>query len=100
MHHDPNKWYCTTDDSSVHSILCDVLLKFWHAMLSGAIWLYSAKVNDREGQPPEAGSSDLPLMSVLSIQPSSLKCAVRTEDQVLLSCLLRRHPGQLSSTLL
>lgn len=48
--HDPSKWYCTTDDSSVHSIpiLCNVLLKFWHAMLSRAIWLHSAKVNDRE----------------------------------------------------
>jgi hypothetical protein len=67
------KWYRTTDDSSVHSILCDVLLKIWHAMLSRAIRLHGVKVNDREGQPLKAESSDLPLTSVLSIQPSFLK---------------------------
>jgi hypothetical protein len=87
MRHDPNKWHWTTDDSSADSILCDVLLKFRQAMLSWAIWLRSAKVNDTEGQPRKAESNDLPLMSVQSIQPSSPKCAVRTEDQFLVSCL-------------
>jgi len=88
MRHDPNKWYCTTGDRSGYSILCRVSLKFWHTMLSRAVWLQSAKVNDREGgRPLKAESSDLPLMSVMSIQPSSLTCAVQTEDQVLVSCL-------------
>lgn len=80
MRHDPNKWYCMTDDSSVHSnpILCNVLLKFWYAMLSRAIWLHSAKVNDREGQPPKAEGSEL-AFDVSAVNPAEFSEVCRPD---------------------
>jgi hypothetical protein len=74
----PTSGICTTDDSSFHSILCNILLKFWRAMLSRAIWLHSGKVNDREGQPPKAESGEL-AFDVSAVNPAEFSEVCRPD---------------------